>query len=371
MLHTIGDLELGGAQKLTRYVVNNLDPDEFEVALLTFGGPGAYGPDLEAAGVEVIPLGLRRSWRGNSPVQVARAARTLLGTLRRRWDVVHTHLFISSVVVTLLARLFGARALGTAHRIYRPRVQPTVERLVSHLQDRIVVDSAAVRDILQPATRIPLDKYVVIYNGIETDELDEAPSAAAARDDLGLPRDAFVVTEVAHLRQHKGQANLVDAVATLVPRHDQLHLVLVGDGPDRPILEARVDEGGLAGRIHVLGARPDLAANLSACDVLALPSTYEGFGIVQVEAMYLEKPVVATDRGGSVEVVEDGVTGLLVPFGDVEGLVAAIERLIDDPSLRRRMGAAGRARVLERFTVERMAAAYADLYREVVGRGVR
>lgn len=363
VLHTVGNLDLGGGQKLVVLVASSLDKEQFEVAVLSFGPPGAYSDRLRTGGVEVIELGLVRPLRRNRPGTLIRALMTLVRVVvRGKWDVVHTHMFLSSVIVTPLARLGGARAMGTTHRIYYGRIQPTIERLVSVLQERIVVDSKAVGEILRARTHIPEGKYVVIHNGIDVDEFCDPPAQDAARATLGLPPDGIVVGEVAHLMPHKGQCHLIDAVAPLLRERSDVRLLLVGDGPDRVALERQVQAQGVSPRVLFAGARPDMRSVLSAIDVLALPSTFEGFGIVQAEAMYLERPVVATNHGGSMEVVLDGDTGFLVPFGDVEGLRVRLAELIDDPQLRHRMGTSGRARVLDRFTAERMAGSYAALY---------
>lgn len=363
VLHTVGNLELGGGQKLVALVAGALNRESFEVAVLSFGPPGPYGRRLRALGVPVIDLGLVRPLGKNRPSTLLRAAVTLVRTVVfGRWDIVHTHMFLSSVVVTPLARLGQARVFGTTHRIYYGRVQPIVERLVAVLQERIVVDSAAVGEILRARTHIPRDKYVVIHNGIDRRELDSAPSREAALAVLGLPGDATVIGEVAHLVRHKGQRILIQAFASLAAHRPGLWLLLVGDGPDAEALREMAATLGVSDRTVLTGALDDLPTVLAVIDVLALPSTFEGFGIVQAEAMYLRKPVVATSYGGSTEVVEHGVTGFLVPFGDVDGLAEHLETLVDSPELRAEMGKAARRRVLKQFTAEHMAARYRVLY---------
>lgn len=363
VLHVVGDLELGGGQKLAVLTALFLDRRRFEVAVLSFGRPGPYGERLRDEGIEVIELGLDQSLRANGVRSIVRAARLLMRTIfRGRWDVVHTHLFRTAVVVTPLAVLAGARVFGTSHRIYYPRIQPLLERALSLVQEAIVVDSVAVREILRASTRIPLRKYAVIHNGIDVTEFEGAPDRRTARSALGLDGDDIVVGEIAHLRPHKGQRHLVAAVARLAPHHPRLHLVLVGGGPDRDALEGLAHTLGVSDRVIFTGPRRDLPVVLAALDVLALPSTFEGFGIVQAEAMYLGAPVVATSHGGSTEVVDDGVTGFLVAFGDEAALAERIDRLAGDPELRERMGEAGRRRVIERFTAGAMAQGYAKLY---------
>jgi len=363
VLHVVGNLELGGGQKLAALVALALDRERFAVSVLSLGRTSGYGGRLQDSGIEVISLGLDQPIHQNPPRRLLAALAQLLRLLFvRRFDVVHTHMFSSALVVAPLARLSGARVFGTAHRIYYPRIQPALEYLLAFFNDRVVVDSHSVGEILRTRTHIPASRYVVIYNCVDREELDQAPSRQAARAELGLPPDALIVTEIAHLRPHKGQRFLIDAVADVRSGHEELRLLLVGGGPDEAELRRQVSARALEGIVEFLGPRSDLGRLLAASDVLALPSEYEGFGIVQAEAMYLGIPVVATSVGGSTEVVEDGVTGYLVPYGDVPSLAERLTRLLRDPALRRAMGDAGRERVNRHFSPEALAQAYGRLY---------
>ena len=369
VLHVVGGLGLGGGEKLTALVAAGLDRESFDVTVLNLGLPGVYGERLRSQGIRVVDLGLPLRPGLSTLLTGGRGLARLLRLLfaQPRWDIVHTHMFRTSLVCAVPARLAGSRLFGTVHRIYY-EWQPILERLLAPFHEAIVVDSAAVGQILQARTRIREDRYVVIHNGIDTRELDTAPPSEVARAALGLPVDATVVTEVAHLEPHKGQEHLITAFARASRPVDRL--VLVGDGSMRQRLTDLVESLGLVNLVTFTGARQDLPVVLAASDILALPSTFEGFGIVQAEAMYLRIPVVGTDRGGATEVVVDGVTGYLLPFGDEDLLAERLRQLLASPDLRSRMGAAGHARVLDRFTQERMARRYAELYAGTITRGL-
>jgi glycosyltransferase involved in cell wall biosynthesis len=369
VLHVVGSLDVGGAQKLTALVATGLDPQRFDVAVLNLGPIGLHSNELRGRGIRVIDLGLPIRPR---PTDIPRIVGAIWGLSRiffsrPRWDIVHTHLFRTSVLCAIPARLSGSRLFGTVHRNYY-RWQPIVERVLAPLHEAIVVDSAAVGRILQTTSHIPEAKYVVIHNGIDLTEFESPPTRAQARVTLGIADDDIVITEIAHLEPHKGQQVLISAFDQL--SDDRVRLLLVGDGSARLGLERQVADLRLTDRVTFTGARADLPALLAASDILALPSTYEGFGIVQAEAMYFQLPVVASDRGGSTEVVQEGITGFLVPYGDVAALADRLDQLIASPELRGRFGEAGRARVLERFTQQAMAARYAALYEGTIGRGL-
>lgn len=369
VLHVVGNLELGGGQKLTALVAAGLDPERFDVTVLNLGRRGPYDDYLAVHRIPVIDLGLPMRPRLTELPGVIRGLARLVGVLfgRPRWDIVHTHMFRTSLLCAIPARLAGARLFGTVHRIYF-RWQPVIERLFAPLHEALVVDSAAIGRILRARTHIREDKYVVIHDGIDPAEFEEAPSRAEARQALGLPESSVVVTEIASLMPHKGQTHLITAFARL--RGADLRLMLVGDGPDRDRLQRLATDLGVSGATTILGARRDLPLLLKATDILVLPSRFEGFGIVMAEGMYLGLPVIGTDRGGATEVIVDGVTGYLVPFGDVESLTDRLQRFTASRSLRQRFGEAGHLRVVEHFTQPVMAARYEALYAGALTRGL-
>jgi glycosyltransferase involved in cell wall biosynthesis len=164
---------------------------------------------------------------------------------------------------------------------------------------------------------------------------------------------------------------LIRAVAEVRQTQPQVRLVFVGDGPLRVNLEALVFELGLSDRVHFTGQRADVARLLGAFDIFVLPSLREALPIAVIEAMAVRLPVVAGRIGGIPEVVEDGTTGCLVPPGDGAALAAVLERLVADPALVARLGAAGQARVQSQFTVEQMVRRVEHLYDELTRRKLR
>ena len=183
----------------------------------------------------------------------------------------------------------------------------------------------------------------------------------------GAPTGAHMIFACRQLFPRKGIRFLVQAASRLRPRYPDMRLVIAGDGFERAELESLAKSVGVADVTAFVGWVPnkELPPYYRACAVSVIPSLEEGFGIPAAEAMGCEAPVVASDAGGLPEVVADGVTGFVVPKGDVDALTAAIDRLLADPELRQRMGKAGRARVSERFDWDRSAAQFESLYRTV------
>ena len=172
---------------------------------------------------------------------------------------------------------------------------------------------------------------------------------------------------IGRLVHEKGLDAVLGALQPLFARRPDLHLVVAGDGPLRPQLEAQAQAPGLAGRVRFIGAvAPDVVQDLlTAASLVIVPSRVEGFGLVALEAAAMGRPVIASDAGGLPEVVEHERTGLVVPGGDASAFVRAIGRLIDDPDDARRMGAQARMRALTSFDWQRHVRAYDDLYRRL------
>jgi glycosyltransferase involved in cell wall biosynthesis len=220
------------------------------------------------------------------------------------------------------------------------------------------------------ASGLPRGRLGVIHNGIDPGPSPEAAGRAAARARLGLWSDAFIVGTVARLDPVKDLETLLRGFATARASHPDARLVVVGDGTERAALERIAASLGLGGSVLFLGERHDVREILPAFDVFVNTSVTEGVSITILEAMAAGLPVVATAVGGTPEVIVDGQQGILVPARSPEKIGQAILELARNPALRQRLGTAGRRRVQDRFTVDRMVAEYMEVYRSCLG-GIR
>lgn len=215
-------------------------------------------------------------------------------------------------------------------------------------------------------------KVSVVFDAVvpeETQKTDPAP----LRKEFGLSENDLCVGAVGRLQDRKGQDILLRAAPQVLKHFPNAKFLIVGDvyknnARPRKILERLVDEMGIRKQVVFTGYRPDIRAVLQLLDVFVLPVKLpEGFGIVQIEAMWKEKPVIASDIGGSRDVVVAGETGFLVPPGDPAKLAEKIIELLGDRTLREAMGKKGRRRVLDLFTIERQVEKVISIYNAVTG----
>jgi len=248
----------------------------------------------------------------------------------------------------------------------RRRALARTYRAVYALHHRVIAVSRAVaRDLrARPGLPVAADRLRVVYNGLDLARVQAAEPLPRAA--LGVPAGAPLVVCVGNLFPIKGQRLLISAFARLRQRLPAAHLLLVGEGPDRPALERLAAAHGQQEHVHFLGARADAPAILAASDVVAVPSLAEGLPLVPLEALALGKPVVATRAGGLPEIIAHGVTGLLVPPRRPEALAAALLAVLTQPAYAAALAARGRAQVLARFTPTAMAAGVTRVYAEAL-----
>jgi glycosyltransferase involved in cell wall biosynthesis len=299
---------------------------------------------------------------------------TRIGKLARQHgvDALHCHHyspFVYGVLASCMTRRLGV--LFTEHGRLSDGAPSRKRRGINPMIGRLPASIYSVSEDLKRhmvAEGFPERRIEVVHNGIEAGPRPTAAARAAARAALGIPLDALVVGTIGRLDPVKDLTCLIEA-HVLVHNHRHPHLVIVGDGPERPALEAQARALGAERSVHFLGYRSDARAILPACDLYVNSSTHEGVSLTVLEAMAATLPVVATRVGGNPEVVADGETGLLVPARSPRHLGLAISRLIDDRHLRHSMGEAARWRVKRHFAIERMVERYLRGYeRYGVGR---
>jgi glycosyltransferase involved in cell wall biosynthesis len=324
-----------------------------------------------ASGLTLIPIAKRGKFLD------AAAVRMLRPLLRAgELDVVHAHNGRTALAAALAVRLAGrGRCVSTQHflepcRTTRTGPKSLVSRFAHGWVDRNthghVAISRAARDNMIARGEARADEISVVPNGVTPPDTRYLIPSDQLREQLGVPDSAVLILCVCRLEPEKDVTTLVEAMP-LLPASPPVHLVIAGAGSQEAALRAKATQWGLDDCVTFLGFRSDALSLIAAADAFVLPSKAEPFGLVLLEAMSLSKPVVATAAGGPLEIVEDGVTGRLVPPSNPGALAAALQELILDPASRAAMGERGRRRFLEHFTADRMAAETLNVYRRVLG----
>ncbi|WP_437812806.1 glycosyltransferase family 4 protein [Sorangium sp. So ce1078] len=368
--HVVLSLNVGGLERVVLRLLERTARDRFAPVVCALEEPGALADELARLDVPLVVLARRPGLDPGLPVRLAAWLR------REEIRLVHTHNpgpHLYGAIAAGLARAAslpgggGPRVVHTKHGRNYPKQKRKVlvNRLAAALTDRVVAVSDDARAVALEVERLDPAKVVTILNGVDTDVFRPG-DAGAARARLAVPGSGYHVGCVARLSPEKDHATLLAAFARLREVRPDAHLSLIGDGPLRPALEQQAARLGLGGAVTFTGTRGDVAELLPAFDVFALASLTEGISLTLIEAAAAGLPIVATRVGGNPEIVEEGETGLLVAPGAPETLAAALEAVAVRED-RAAMGMRGRARVIERFGMDRMIRAYEDLYAEVLG----
>ena len=372
--HVVHRLQMGGLENGLVNLINHTPPGRYRHAVLCMTDHTDFARRIQDPTVPVIDLHKREGHDLGVYRRLYRAFRTL------RPALVHTR-NIGTLEAQAVARLAGVRhgvhgehgrdmtdLAGTHPRHRRLR------RLSARWTDRFVALSRDIQRWLIDVQGLPAGKIVQIYNGVDTTRFHPGDGRRPLTDALGLSGRLLLGT-VGRLSAEKDQLTLVRAYLLLLARAPALAqrsaLLVVGDGPLRGELEAALAAAPADHRaaVHLLGPRDDVPALMREWDLFVLPSRTEGISNTILEAMASGLPVLATAVGGNPELVVDGETGRLVPRDDPEAMAEALAALLADPAALRGMGAAGRARAEERFSIEAMVAKYLSLYDQLLAPG--
>ncbi|HEY3398669.1 MAG TPA: glycosyltransferase [Armatimonadota bacterium] len=340
ILEAITPSHYSGAERVVTYLAQDLIRLGHEVLVAT--KPLALlEEELARRGVPCRPLTLS----GKFNPLTGRRLRRLVQEFRPQ--IVHTHLSTASWWGARVAHREGLPCVGHVHGMTTVRWYRDA--------DRLLCPSRGVREYLL-AAGVPPERVEVIYNGLDPESFQSLPPPEELRAEIGLPADVPVIGVVAHLSPKKGHHVLLEAMAELSARHPDLHCLCLGRGPLQEQLAQQAERLGLGKRFRLLGYRHDALALTQLFQVAVLPSVQgEGLGLCLIEAAFLGIPGAGSDSPGINEAVENGVTGLLSPPGDVAGLAETLDRLLSDEALRRQMGEAARQRASELFTLRRQA----------------
>jgi len=356
VLHVEGGRHLYGGAQQALYLLEGLHGLGVENALVC-----PVGSDLAKAAPPFAKV-FALSMGGDLDLRLIPRIRRVIHAFGA--DLLHLHSRIGADVMGGIAgRLAGVPVIHS-RRVDNPEPRWLVT-LKYRLHDRVIAISQGIGQVLL-SEGLPARKLRVVRSAVDTGRFDRPCGRREICARLGLVEAARLVGVVAQLIPRKGHRFLIDALPPLAAEFPDLRVLFFGQGPERENLERRICVAGLDRTIGLCGFRDDLPEVLPCLEMLVHPATMEGLGVSLLQASSAGVPIVASHAGGMPEAVRDGRNGLLVPPGDVEGLRAAIGRLLRDPLLGRRLGAAGRELMHAEFSIEAMVDGNLGVYRELL-----
>lgn len=362
--HVVENLNRGGLERMLLELVKIQQRQGHLCQVVCLFEPGALAHELDDLGIPVRACGKRA---GLDLRALARARRWVRA---HRTEVLHTHNAVAHYQTVLAtAGLRVPNLINTRHGMGGNRRSGRLEWLyrhaLRHTRAVVMVCDAARRDAIRRGI-VPAAKAAVVPNGIRVQAFQ--PASAGMRErlrrSLQLAQGTRIIGSVGRLNWAKDQRGMLRAFARVHAQCRETALVLIGDGELREELQQLARAEGLAGSVHFLGDRSDVHDLLQGLDLFVLSSLSEGYSMALLEACAVALPIVATDVGGTGEIVRDGVSGRLVPPSDPAALAAALLALLQAPGQAAALGAAARAWVEAHGSLEAMASRYADIYRQ-------
>ena len=357
--HIIKVTRISGAERHLLVLLSALRSRDVDAHLLILVENNKPMDDMvseaQDRGIPIRRLTIHRDYDLSLLFKIRRALREI------KPDIVHTHLIHADVYGLLAAKLAGIRSvISSRHNDDQFRFHPILRRIspmIWRMTDGGIAISAAIKHFMLEVEDAPRHKISIVNYGLEHEWIPDE-DLRAARDslcvELHLESDALLLGMVCRIVEQKGIPYALQAFQRVSDCFPAANLVIAGDGDLRPQLEALAQELGIDAKVHWLGWRGDAVDLIAAFDVLLLPSLWEGFGLVLLEAMSRRVPVIASRVSAIPEVVVHGETGILVEAREVDELATAMTRLLEDRALRQHMGLLGAARLEEHFSVGRM-----------------
>jgi glycosyltransferase involved in cell wall biosynthesis len=370
----------GGAQRICLDICKGLDPSKYSVTLVTGPSAGQEGDFLEEVRQADIRLvKIPQLVRNISPLKDSLAFIKLFYLfITERPTIVHAHTSKAGFLACVAARLArvpiiiysshghifsrSAHIPGVSGNSLRIKLLYGLRKIASRCATKIIALNEPDKNEQVNLQLAPPGKYEVIYNGIDPASFSPTP---CTRDKAYQGKTPLLAC-AGRLVPEKGYNFLIEALETIKHNYPSVYLLIIGDGEMKNTLETQVTRLNLQNHIQFLGLRQDVACLLNQADMVIVPSLYESFGLVILEALALKKPVIASAVNGIPAIIEDGRTGLLVPPADPSALGQAIIKLADNPLRMQQLGESGYQKLHAVFTKQHMISHIEQLYQKLL-----
>ncbi|MCX7927266.1 MAG: glycosyltransferase [Candidatus Omnitrophica bacterium] len=359
IMHIQESLEVGGMENGIVNLVNYLDKDLFSLSLCCLNKEGEFVKRVDKSRIKIFCLHQREGFSINLFDKIKKLI------LKEKVDIVHTHNYYSGLYGIIASKLAGTPVI--IHGEHGTLVLSQLRRLwamrfLSRLVDKFFVVSASLKKELISKISIPENKIDVLINGVDTEKFSPI-SYSTIRDELGISPETFVFGSVGRLVPIKNLRLLIEAKKKLDQEEVDTKCIIIGDGPCKKELERYAQQ--IKTEIIFLGERNNMPLLYPIFDIFVLVSLSEGMSNTILEAMACGKPVIATHVGGNKEIVEENKTGFLIAPNDLDDLLTAIKKCINDRSLIKQLGQNARESVLKKFSLQSMIKAYERRYLEI------
>ncbi len=368
ILHLTTDSKIAGAERLLIGIAKEYDKTKFELYFCVLKKHGDLNKEIEKLGLKTFSLDCK------SFLDAPKAVLSIIFILKKyRINILHTHLFHAGILGHFAA-LFVPKALVLMTRhysnythLYGTAFQRLLDRWSLRVTKYIIAVSYGVLKALTQLEVADPKKILVIHNGIDLNQFNLSSDVGMKiRDELKIRKDFKIIGAIGTLHPRKGHEYFVRAANIVCLNRKDVKFIIIGDGiAEKKLLELR-DSFGLREEIIFTGYRKDAPYLLSMMDILVQPSLEEGFGLTIIEAMVLSKAVIATNVGGIPEIVEDKISGLLVPEKSPEAIAQAVNYLLDNPDKIRRLGINAKLRVFDKFSLSSMVKRYELVYEDLI-----
>ncbi|MGA1840034.1 MAG: glycosyltransferase [bacterium] len=377
IFYLLTDSDFGGTEASVRRLATGMRQRGFKIEICSIKRPGYMAKDMMSQGFKVASLDLPSGITWNYPFLFLTGIIRLKKLLKEvKPDIIHSFLFQSNLM-TAMSRSFidGEKApIGFISSVRCTEANKSCWRIILDRwalgrSDLILTVSEAVRNKYLERENIQRNRIRVLYHGVDQRFMEEQKKVSEFRSKLGVGKEDEVIGTVARLHKDKDIEILIKAFALALKSRPQIKLLIIGDGPEKKNLKEMTVTLGIMDRIIFTGFQSDVLPLIGLLDIFCLTSKEEGFPQSLIEAMALEKPVVVSRVGGVMELIEDGISGILIPPGNPETFRDSILYLLQNPQKAQKMGNAAKEKIKHGFlldhTLDKMEAIYGEVLQKV------
>lgn len=363
ILQLMTDSKIGGAEKVVLLLAKGLNKERFNVSVCSLAEKGQIFEEMDKEGIKSYSLGIKNRWHFLKLFKLMRIIK------RENIQILHSHLFHANLLGRLVGKFMRVPVIISTEHIMgmEGKLRMSLNKITSILVDKFIAVSVKVGDFLKREVGIEPSKVLIVQNGVEYDkfvfsDLDKA----GGRNLFGFTAEDKIIGTVARIHKQKGHSYLLHAAKEVIKEVPGVKFLIVGEGPLRSKMEKLSADLNIKEKVVFAGFYKNIPLIMSILDLFVLPSLWEGLPITVLEAMAMRKAVIATDVSGNSEVVEDNVSGVLVPPKRPHCLARAIIRLLKDDRLRVKMGEAGYHKGRSFFNAERMIKETTEIYERLI-----